>query len=43
MIDILWNIIACIGLAIIALTFVGIFICLVYIIIKLIKNFKEDA
>lgn len=43
MIDVLWNIVCCIGL--VAFALVGICICvyLIFGIIKLIQFFKEDA
>ena len=43
MIDMLWNIVCCIGLA--ALALIGILLCIALVgsIVKLIKTFKEDA
>ena len=43
MIDVLWNIVCCIGF--VALAMIGILLCVALIgsIVKLIKIFKEDA
>ena len=43
MIDVLWNIISCLGLAVLALTLVGTCILLVCGIICIIKQAKEDT
>ena len=43
MIDVLWNVVGCIGL--VALTLIGILLCVALVggIVKLIKIFKEDV
>ena len=42
MIDILWNIISCLGLAVLVLTLVGVCILLVCGIIRIVKQAKEE-
>ena len=42
MIDVLWNIISCIGLVVLALTLIGTCILLVRGIIHIIKEMKEE-
>ena len=43
MIDILWNIISCLGLVVLALAIIGTGILLVYGIISIIKQAKEES
>ena len=42
MIDVLWNVVGCIGLVALALTLIGTCILLVYGIISVIKQAKEE-
>lgn len=42
MIDVLWNIVSCIGLVALALTMLGTCILLVYGIISIVKEVKEE-
>ena len=42
MIDVLWNIISCLGLAVLGLMLIGTLILLVYGIISIVKEVKEE-
>lgn len=42
MIDLLWNIVSCIGIVVLALTMIGTCILLVYGIISIVKEVKEE-
>ena len=42
MIDVLWNVVSCIGLVVLALTLISTCILLVYGIISVIKQAKEE-
>ena len=42
MIDVLWNVVGCIGLVVLALAIIGTGILLVYGIISVIKQAKEE-
>lgn len=42
MIDVLWNIISCLGLTVLALVLIGTCVLLVYSIISIVKQAKEE-